>query len=216
MGAEMSNTKLVWATPGGDDLVAYMARASNPANQNNTATAPKLIKHLLDECHWSPLEMVSACVEINTWRDIGRQILRHRSFSFQEFSQRYADVSVLPDLGYRECRTQDTKNRQNSIISDDDELNEWFGMVQDELLNDIQNTYKVALSRGVAKEVARTLLPEGLTPSRMYMSGTLRSWVHYLKVRSGNGTQKEHMEIAKQITEILRLEFPKVLEAAGL
>jgi len=212
----MSNTKLVWATPGGDDLVAYMARASNPANQNNTATAPKLIKHLLDECHWSPLEMVSACVEINTWRDIGRQILRHRSFSFQEFSQRYADVSVLPDLGYRECRTQDTKNRQNSIISDDDELNEWFGMVQDELLNDIQNTYKVALSRGVAKEVARTLLPEGLTPSRMYMSGTLRSWVHYLKVRSGNGTQKEHMEIAKQITEILRLEFPKVLEAAGL
>ena len=212
----MSNTKLVWATPGGDDLVAYMARASNPANQNNTATAPKLIKHLLDECHWSPLEMVSACVEINTWRDIGRQILRHRSFSFQEFSQRYADVSVLPDLGYRECRTQDTKNRQNSIISDDDELNEWFGMVQDELLNDIQNTYKVALSRGVAKEVARTLLPEGLTPSRMYMSGTLRSWVHYLKVRSGNGTQKEHMEIAKQITEILRLEFPKVMEAAEL
>jgi len=212
----MINAKLVWATPGGDDLVAYMARASNPANQNNTATAPKLIKHLLDECHWSPLEMVSACVEINTWRDIGRQILRHRSFSFQEFSQRYADVSVLPDLGYRECRTQDTKNRQNSIISDDDELNEWFGMVQDELLNDIQNTYKVALSRGVAKEVARTLLPEGLTPSRMYMSGTLRSWVHYLKVRSGNGTQKEHMEIAKQITEILRLEFPKVLEAAGL
>jgi len=212
----MINAKLVWATPGGDDLVAYMARASNPANQNNTATAPKLIKHLLDECHWSPLEMVSACVEINTWRDIGRQILRHRSFSFQEFSQRYADVSVLPDLGYRECRTQDTKNRQNSIISDDDELNEWFGMVQDELLNDIQNTYKVALSRGIAKEVARTLLPEGLTPSRMYMSGTLRSWVHYLKVRSGNGTQKEHIEIAQQITEILRLEFPKVLEAAGL
>jgi len=212
----MSNTKLVWATPGGDDLVAYMARASNPANQNNTATAPKLIKHLLDECHWSPLEMVSACVEINTWRDIGRQILRHRSFSFQEFSQRYADVSVLPDLGYRECRTQDTKNRQNSIVTDDAELITWFDTAQSDLITDAQYHYHKALEKGIAKEVARTLLPEGLTPSRMYMSGTLRSWVHYLKVRSGNGTQKEHMQIAQQITEILRLEFPKVLEAAGL
>ena len=212
----MSNTKLVWATPNGDDLVAYMARVSNPNNQDNTATAPKLIKHLLDEGHWSPLEMVSACIEINTWRDIGRQILRHRSFSFQEFSQRYADVSVLPDLGARECRTQDTKNRQNSIVTDDKDLKRLFEAMQANTLRESLYNYQLALDQGIAKEVARTLLPEGLTPSRMYMSGTLRSWIHYLKVRSGNGTQKEHMEIAQQITEILRLEFPMIMEAAGL
>ena len=213
---KMSNTKLVWATPGGDDLVAYMARVSNPNNQDNTATSPKLIKYLLDESHWSPLEMVSACVEINTWRDICRQILRHRSFSFQEFSQRYADVSVLPDLGARECRTQDKKNRQNSLVTTDADLEVLFSDMQDTVMNASQRCYNLAIECGIAKEVARTLLPEGLTPSRMYMSGTLRSWVHYLKVRLGNGTQKEHMEIAQQITEILRIEFPKVLEAAGL
>ena len=212
----MSNTKLVWATPDGDNLVAYLARVSNPKNQDNKATAPKLIKHLLDEGHWSPLEMVSACIEINTWRDIGRQILRHRSFSFQEFSQRYADVSVLPELGFRECRTQDAKNRQNSIVTTNKDLEQFFNDMQNTVLNASQICYKLALETGIAKEVARTLLPEGLTPSRMYMSGTLRSWVHYLKVRSGNGTQKEHMEIAEQITEILRLEFPMIMEAAGL
>ena len=212
----MSNTKLVWATPDGDNLVAYLARVSNPNNQDNKATAPKLIKHLLDEGHWSPLEMVSACIEINTWRDIGRQILRHRSFSFQEFSQRYADVSVLPDLGPRECRTQDTKNRQNSIVTDDKDLKRLFEAMQSNVISESKYNYTLAIEKGIAKEVARTLLPEGLTPSRMYMSGTLRSWIHYLKVRSGNGTQKEHMDIAQQITEILKLEFPMVMEASGL
>lgn len=212
----MSNTKLVWSTPDGDNLVAYLARVSNPKNQDNKETAPKLIKHLLDEGHWSPLEMVSACIEINTWRDIGRQILRHRSFSFQEFSQRYADVSVLPELGFRECRTQDIKNRQNSIVTDDKDLKRLFEAMQANVISESKYNYTLAIEKGIAKEVARTLLPEGLTPSRMYMSGTLRSWVHYLKVRSGNGTQKEHQDIANQITAILKLEFPLVMEAAGL
>ena len=210
----MSNTKLVWATPNGDDLVAYMARVSNPGNQDNTATAPKLIKYLLDQGHWSPLEMVSACIEINTWRDIGRQILRHRSFSFQEFSQRYAEVGDLPELGPRECRMQDLKNRQNSLVTDNLAINTIFKKLQNEAILDTMNCYNTALSLGIAKEVARTLLPEGLTPSRMYMSGTLRSWVHYLQVRTEEGTQKEHREVAQQIKAILEVEFPSIMAAA--
>lgn len=212
----MSNCKIVWTTPDGDNLVAYMARVSNPSNQDNMETAPKLIKYLLDNGHWSPLEMVSACIEINTWRDIGRQILRHRSFAFQEFSQRYAKVDELNTLGDRECRLQDSKNRQNSLHVEDENLKFMFKAFQDTIRHDAMKLYEYSLSKGIAKEVARILLPEGLTPSRMYMTGSLRSWVHYLKVRLDPGTQKEHREIAEQIRDLLKEEFPLIIEAAGL
>ena len=212
----MNNVKLIWATPDGDKHVAYMARVSNPANQDNPDSV-KLIKYLIEHKHWSPLEMVSACVEINTTRDIGRQILRHRSFSFQEFSQRYMDVEALPPVQLRECRLQDKKNRQNSIELAEHEhvcLSRWWDMVQEGIHSSAMASYKQALKSGIAKEQARALLPEGLTPSRMYMTGTLRSWLHFISVRADQATQKEHRLIAEQVREILRGSFPEVMRAA--
>jgi thymidylate synthase (FAD) len=192
------------------DLVAYCARVSNPANQNNTQTNEKLIRYLIKNNHWSPLEMVSVCLEIETTRDIARQILRHRSFSFQEFSQRYA----VADLGFecKEARLQDKKNRQNSIQTDNDELqNEWEAQ-QKRVADNAQEAYKWALENGIAKEQARAVLPEGMTLSRMYMNGTLRSWVHYISLRSGNGTQKEHRDIAIACAKAIEPIFPMINE----
>ena len=195
------------------DLVAFCARVSNPANQYNTETSEKLIKYLIKHQHWSPLEMVSACVEIETTRDIARQILRHRSFSFQEFSQRYADPTQDLDFVIREARLQDTKNRQNSVDLDlqDDEQRQiayqWQNLQRD-LINKTRDVYTWAVSKGIAKEQARAVLPEGLTVSRLYMNGTLRSWIHYIILRAGNGTQKEHAEIALAIAEVIAEIFP--------
>ena len=178
-------------------LIAYCARVSNPNNQSDKKTTGKLIKYLIKNKHWSPLEMVSACIEIETTRDIARQILRHRSFSFQEFSQRYADPTKDLEFEIRQARLQDTKNRQNSIELDvDSELHYAWEKKQELLINTAKETYKWAIDNGIAKEQARAVLPEGNTVSRMYMNGTLRSWVHYIELRSANGTQKEHAEIA--------------------
>ena len=168
----------------------------------------KVTQSCLKNSHWSVFEMASACLEINAPRDISRQIIRHRSFSFQEFSQRYADVASLPFSGYREARLQDTKNRQNSIETEDGDLTEWWEERQANLLTAIEGNYKWAIANGIAKECARVILPEGLTPSRIYMSGTIRSWLHFLQVRQGNGTQKEHVEIANKIADVLRKELP--------
>jgi thymidylate synthase (FAD) len=192
------------------DLVAYCARVSNPANQNNTQTNEKLIRYLIKNNHWSPLEMVSVCLEIETTRDIARQILRHRSFSFQEFSQRYA----VADLGFecKEARLQDKKNRQNSIQTDNVDLqNEWEAQ-QKRVADNAEAAYKWALDNGIAKEQARAVLPEGMTLSRMYMNGTLRSWVHYISLRSGNGTQKEHRDIAIACAKAIEPIFPMINE----
>jgi len=194
------------------ELVAYCARVSNPANQLNIETSEKLIKYLVKHQHWSPLEMVSACLEIETTRDIARQILRHRSFSFQEFSQRYADPVKDLDFEYRDCRLQDLKNRQNSIEGADSDLQYAWYVAQRELIEKARETYKWAIDNGIAKEVARAVLPEGLTKSRMYMNGTLRSWIHYIELRSANGTQKEHMEIAKACAEVIAKNFPLTKE----
>jgi len=192
------------------DLVAYCARVSNPANQNNTGTNEKLIKYLIKNEHWSPLEMVSVCLEIETTRDIARQILRHRSFSFQEFSQRYAvaDIGFVP----KEARTQDVKNRQNSVQTDDETLKTEWEQQQQQVVEVVEKAYKWALDKGIAKEQARAVLPEGITMSRMYMNGTLRSWVHYIKLRSGNGTQKEHQEVAIACAEAIAPIFPMIKE----
>jgi thymidylate synthase (FAD) len=192
------------------DIVAFCARVSNPANQNNTDTNERLIRYLIKNEHWSPLEMVNVCVEIETTRDIARQILRHRSFSFQEFSQRYA----VADLGFevREARLQDTKNRQNSIETSDAGLQETWETVQDRVAETAETAYKWALDNGIAKEQARAVLPEGMTRSRMYMNGTLRSWVHYIKLRSGNGTQKEHRDIALACATVIAAIFPMINE----
>lgn len=208
--------QLIWATPQGDSLVAKLARVSNPGNENNIETAPKLISYLIRNKHWSPFEMVSACFEINTTRDIARQILRHRSFSFQEFSQRYADVSALEaEFKTKECRFQDTKNRQNSLSVDpsDNVTIEWWENTQKNAWRDAIWAYKSALQIGIAKEVARVVLPEGLTPSRLYMSGTLRSWIHYLQLRLKPGTQKEHQEVALEIHAQLSEAFPDTMKA---
>jgi thymidylate synthase (FAD) len=179
-----------------DEFIAYVARVSNPDNQNNMLTANKLLKYLAKHKHWSPFEMVNVVMEINTTRDIARQVLRHRSFAFQEFSQRYADPTK--DLGFvtREARIQDEKNRQNSIEYDNPELQTAWRIKQDEVIANSQEAYNWAVRRGIAKEQARSVLPEGLTASRMYMNGTLRSWIHYCQLRMANGTQKEHREIA--------------------
>ena len=194
------------------DLVAYCARVSNPNNQNNSETSAKLIKYLIKHKHWSPLEMVSACLEIETTRDIARQILRHRSFSFQEFSQRYADPTSDLDFSLREARLQDTKNRQNSIETDDKKLQSDFDTLQQMVIEDAKAAYQWAISKGIAKEQARAVLPEGLTMSRMYMNGTLRSWIHYIELRTANGTQKEHMEVAEACaTEITKI-FPMLAD----
>jgi thymidylate synthase (FAD) len=192
------------------ELVAYCARVSNPSNQLNTETSEKLIRYLIKHQHWSPLEMVSACVEIETTRDIARQILRHRSFSFQEFSQRYA----IADLGFefKEARLQDDKNRQNSIEIDNPGLQMNWETQQDYVIAAAQRSYRWALEKGIAKEQARAVLPEGLTVSRLYMQGTLRSWLHYIELRSGPETQKEHREIAQACAEALSSIFPMVRE----
>ena len=192
------------------DLIAYCARVSNPSNQMNTETSAKLIKYLVKHAHWSPLEMVSACLEIETTRDIGRQILRHRSFSFQEFSQRYADPTQDLDFVTREARLQDEKNRQNSVEIDDPKLQEEWDALQQININGARSAYNWAISKGIAKEQARAVLPEGLTMSRMYMNGTLRSWVHYIELRSGHGTQKEHMEIARECAVAIAPIFPMI------
>jgi len=194
------------------DLVAFCARVSNPSNQFNTETSERLIQYLIKHKHWSPLEMVSACLEIETTRDIARQILRHRSFSFQEFSQRYADPTKDLDFVIREARLQDTKNRQNSVETDDDALKDEWENFQKQLINLARETYNWAVTNGIAKEQARAVLPEGLTVSRMYMKGTLRSWVHYIELRSGNGTQKEHMEVARECAKVIAEAFPMATE----
>lgn len=200
---------LVWATPDGENLVAYMARVSNPGNQNNPETAPKLLKYLIKNKHWSPFEMVHMCMEIETTRDIARQILRHRSFSFQEFSQRYA---VAQEFSIRECRMQDDKNRQNSLETDDFALQDWWQAAQNRVKSEAEFMYHAALNRGIAKEQARALLPEGLTMSRMYMAGSLRSWLHYIEIRCDKATQKEHREVAEQCKEIVFSQFPSIKE----
>jgi len=194
------------------DLIAFAARVSNPSNQNNKETSEKLIKYLIKNKHWSPLEMVSACLEIETTRDIARQILRHRSFSFQEFSQRYANPTEDLEFITREARLQDKKNRQNSIEVDDPKLQADWETLQDMVIEDAQAAYQWAISNGIAKEQARAVLPEGLTLSRMYMNGTLRSWVHYIELRTANGTQKEHMEVAEACSEEIVGIFPLLKE----
>lgn len=197
------------------DLVAYCAKVSNPANQNNTLTNDRLIRYLIKNNHWSPLEMVSICIEIETTRDIARQILRHRSFSFQEFSQRYANVlDAASTLGFetREARLQDNKNRQNSIETDDPDLSDKWLTLQKQLAQEAETAYKWAIENGIAKEQARVVLPEGMTTSRMYMNGTLRSWVHYIQLRSGNGTQKEHREVAIACAQAIEPIFPMISE----
>ena len=211
----MSNVELVWATPDADSLVARLARVSNPENEHNDDTAPRLIRYLIRHQHWSPLEMVSMCVEIRTSRDIGRQILRHRSFSFQEFSQRYANIFALGGRVRREARLQDPNNRQNSLPDVDGSANGWFDWAQSGVWLVAKSRYEEAFARGIAKEQARALLPEGLTPSRMYMSGTLRSWVHFCRLRMGNGTQAEHADIARQCWEIVGQVAPGIHQAVN-
>jgi thymidylate synthase (FAD) len=198
------------------DLIAFCARVSNPSNQLNTQTSEKLIRYLIKNSHWSPMEMVSLCLEIETTRDIARQMLRHRSFSFQEFSQRYADPTKDLDFVLREARLQDTKNRQNSVEVEDtlfgENLKEQWKWHQQDVLNSAKKAYEWAVSHGIAKEQARAVLPEGLTVSRLYMNGTLRSWIHFIEVRSGNGTQKEHMQVARACAEVIAKVFPMASE----
>ena len=209
------NVKLISYTQGVDgknllEQVAYAARVSNPANQNNNDTAEKLVRYLIKNQHWSPLEMVNICLEIETTRDIARQILRHRSFSFQEFSQRYA----VADLGWelKEARLQDTKNRQNSIVTDNLALQTWWETQQKRVIEASQSAYDWAIANGIAKEQARAVLPEGMTVSRLYMNGTLRSWVHYIQLRSEKGTQKEHRDVALYCASVIEPIFPMIKE----
>jgi thymidylate synthase (FAD) len=199
-----------------DEFIAYVARVSNPSNQNNTLTANKLLKYLIKHKHFSPFEMVNVVMVINTTRDIARQILRHRSFSFQEFSQRYADPTK--DLGFvtREARLQDQKNRQNSIEIDDESLQGTWEQLQNNLTTSVQKTYEWAIKNGIAKEQARAVLPEGLTLSRLYMNGTLRSWIHYCQLRMANGTQKEHREIATDAWYEITNVFPSLKDSLDI
>ena len=190
------------------ELVAYCARVSNPANQFNTETSEKLIRYLVKHQHWSPLEMVSACCEITTTRDIARQILRHRSFSFQEFSQRYADPTQELDFVLREARLQDPANRQNSIDTQDNLLQIEWERAQKRVLFAVRDAYAWAIKNGIAKEQARAVLPEGLTESRLYMNGTLRSWIHFVELRSANGTQREHQQVARACAQVIAEIFP--------
>lgn len=195
------------------DLIAYCARVSNPANQMNNETSEKLIRYLIKHGHWSPLEMVSACLEIETTRDIAHQIVRHRSFSFQEFSQRYANPAEMGEqFVTREARLQDNKNRQNSVETDDASLQDSWEIIQKDVRYAAEVAYNWAIENGIAKEQARVVLPEGNTKTRLYMNGTLRSWVHYIELRSGNGTQKEHMEIARDCAYELKAIFPMIME----
>jgi thymidylate synthase (FAD) len=194
------------------ELIAFCARVSNPSNQFNMDTADKLIKYLIKHQHWSPLEMVSACLEIETTRDIARQILRHRSFSFQEFSQRYADPTKDLDFVLREARLQDHKNRQNSIQTDDAQLKVWWDAKQKFIIDQVKAIYAEAIERGIAKEQARAILPEGNTVSRLYMNGTIRSWIHYIQLRKENGTQEEHRDVALECARVIAEAFPMVDE----
>ena len=194
------------------ELVAYCARVSNPANQFNTETSEKLIRYLVRHQHWSPLEMVSACCEITTTRDIARQILRHRSFSFQEFSQRYADPTQELDFVLREARLQDPANRQNSVDTQDHLLQIEWERAQKRVLFAVKDAYAWAIKNGIAKEQARAVLPEGLTESRLYMNGTLRSWIHFIELRSANGTQREHQEVARACAQVIAAIFPMSAE----
>jgi thymidylate synthase (FAD) len=198
------------------ELVAFCARVSNPSNQFNTETSEKLIKYLIKHQHWSPLEMVSACLEIETTRDIARQILRHRSFSFQEFSQRYADPTKDLSFVLREARLQDTKNRQNSVENTNLALATWWEERQKRVIREAEEAYAWAIENGIAKEQARAVLPEGLTVSRLYMNGTLRSWIHFIELRSANGTQKEHQEVARQCAKVIAEVFPLANELVKL
>ena len=208
--SEPSEELLAQGIDNAQELIAFCARVSNPSNQLNTETSEKLIRYLIKHKHWSPLEMVSACLEIETTRDIARQILRHRSFSFQEFSQRYA----VADLGFekREARLQDLKNRQNSVPCENPATKAFWENYQQKVIDTVQNAYQWAIDSGIAKEQARAVLPEGMTVSRMYMNGTLRSWVHYIQLRSANGTQQEHREIAIACAEALEPIFPMIKE----
>ena len=196
------------------DLIAFCARVSNPSNQMNTETSAKLIKYLVKNAHWSPLEMVNACLEIETTRDIAHQIVRHRSFSFQEFSQRYANPEDMADtFQTREARLQDAKNRQNSIEIDiDSDLHDEWSRQQRKVIDQARIAYEWAIHNGIAKEQARVVLPEGCTKTRLYMNGTLRSWIHYIELRSANGTQKEHMDIAKECAVVIAKIFPLMEE----
>lgn len=202
----------IWSTPDGERLIAYMARVSNPTNQVIDAPHEKLIGYLMRNKHWSPFEMVHACLEIETTRDIARQILRHRSFSFQEFSQRYA---VADGYEYSEARAQDDKNRQNSLPINDKNQQEWWRQMQERVMKECRFVYERALEHGIAKEVARKLLPEGLTTSRMYMTGSIRSWLHYIDVRTDPSTQKEHREVAEKCRSVLQLNFPLLFTKEG-
>jgi thymidylate synthase (FAD) len=200
---------LVWATPDIEEKVAYCARVSNPENQHNNETAGKLLKYLVKNKHWSPFEMANVCMEIECTRDIARQILRHRSFSFQEFSQRYAKATVFDS---RECRMQDDKNRQNSLDTEDKYLKNWWASAQNRVLDEAELMYNAALSKGIAKEQARALLPEGLTMSRLYMNGTLRSWLHYIEIRTDKATQKEHRDVAEACKTVLSVLCPNIVQ----
>ena len=202
---------LIWITPNCEQTISDIARVSNPKNQG--LPPGKLLNYCVRNQHWSPFEMANAVVEINTTRDIARQILRHRSFSFQEFSQRYAEVDKLEAPPLRDARLQDEKNRQNSIATDDEYLKHWWENQQMRMETIAHSVYSEALQKGIAKEVARAVLPEGLTASRLYMNGTIRSWIHYVQLRSGNGTQLEHQQIAKEIGEIFKKEIPFIWES---
>ena len=194
------------------ELIAYTARVSNPSNQDNTETSEKLLRYLIREKHWSPFEMVSACLEVTTTRDIARQLLRHRSFSFQEFSQRYADPTQDLKFQFKDARLQDSKNRQNSIdVKDADLQFEWLQQ-QAEAVNAAKKSYSWAIEKGIAKEQARAVLPEGIIDPRLYVNGTMRSWIHYIGLRSGHGTQKEHIELARSCAESLEPVFPMIKE----
>ena len=206
------NVELIWATPSADRMIASIARVSNPVNQGSD-NIEGLLQYMMREGHVSPFEMVNACIEITTTRDIGRQILRHRSFQFQEFSQRYATVDALPIESFRECRLQDEKNRQNSIDCTDHTISKWWTQAQSEMQDMSKYWYNEALKRGIAKEQARALLPEGLTTSRLYVNGNLRSWIHYLQSRLHESTQKEHRLIAQEVLCILRTVAPVTMKA---
>jgi thymidylate synthase (FAD) len=208
----MTTAKLIWATPDADKHIGYCARVSNPNNQDNPNVAG-LLSYCARNAHWSVFEMGSVCIEVSTTRDIARQILRHRSFSFQEFSQRYADVAYLGDWAVRECRLQDTKNRQNSLQTDDEALDQWWKDAQQDVTDVAEALYSLALHKGIAKEQARALLPEGLTPSKLYVNGTMRSWLTFLQARLDPSTQKEHRLVAQDVLAVLRDVAPVTVGA---